>query len=408
VKIELKYMWIRKIIKETNAMKHSYFKILLLLPLFYSTVFAKTCPVKINEILAHTDLPAVDFIELYNPTDQDILLDGWYLSDDENNPALYKIPNNSTISAKGYFAILGDNDDNPDNNNLLPENYYGSAFSLSSHGEKLTLSTPDLNNCHTVTFQDSANNESFGRHINSAGKELFPAQKKSTIKAENTGPRIPDIVISEICYRPALEDAEFIEITNISENTVKFYDPLFPENRWKISGINFTFPENSKIGVDETILVISSKVDIQKFRPLHSIPSHITIYQFTGRLDKYGETISLKYPDKPDEKYIPYIVMDEVSYSFNSPWTADKNAPFTIEKTPIDNFANDPAAWRLSSDALGTPGKIGDNPFADAPDEEVIPENEQSPDEDSSSPGKTGSFPGSTDNSNGCSCILIY
>ncbi|HUT10946.1 MAG TPA: lamin tail domain-containing protein, partial [Thermoguttaceae bacterium] len=35
----------------------------------------------INEVLTHTDLPQVDAIELYNPTDQAIDIAGWYLSD---------------------------------------------------------------------------------------------------------------------------------------------------------------------------------------------------------------------------------------------------------------------------------------------------------------------------------------
>ena len=36
----------------------------------------------INEILTHTDLPEVDWIELFNPTPFDVDLDGWFLSDD--------------------------------------------------------------------------------------------------------------------------------------------------------------------------------------------------------------------------------------------------------------------------------------------------------------------------------------
>ena len=39
------------------------------------------CSILINEILAHTDVPVLDTIELYNPTDQIVDISHWYLTD---------------------------------------------------------------------------------------------------------------------------------------------------------------------------------------------------------------------------------------------------------------------------------------------------------------------------------------
>lgn len=49
-------------------------------------------PVVINEVLAHTDLPAFDSIELHNPNTSIADISGWYLTDDRSQPRRYRIP----------------------------------------------------------------------------------------------------------------------------------------------------------------------------------------------------------------------------------------------------------------------------------------------------------------------------
>src|SRR5204863_4609139 len=43
-------------------------------------------PIRINEILTHTDPPDLDAIELFNPTSSAADLGGWYLTDDGRVP----------------------------------------------------------------------------------------------------------------------------------------------------------------------------------------------------------------------------------------------------------------------------------------------------------------------------------
>ena len=60
--------------------------------------------VVINEVLAHTDPPNLDFIELYNYSRTAVNLSGYTLKD-EDLVHSYTIPNGTTIAADGYLAV---------------------------------------------------------------------------------------------------------------------------------------------------------------------------------------------------------------------------------------------------------------------------------------------------------------
>ncbi len=73
--------------------------------------FLLSAIVMINELMAANTgevmSPATNFdswIELYNPSDEDINLKGMYLSDDPNNLTLWRIPH-GTVPAKGYYVL---------------------------------------------------------------------------------------------------------------------------------------------------------------------------------------------------------------------------------------------------------------------------------------------------------------
>ena len=64
-----------------------------------------TFPVLVTEVLAHTDLPAVDTVELYNPTSTNVNIGGWFLTDNVDVPKKYRIANGTTIPAGGYATF---------------------------------------------------------------------------------------------------------------------------------------------------------------------------------------------------------------------------------------------------------------------------------------------------------------
>ncbi|MCX8107284.1 MAG: lamin tail domain-containing protein, partial [Verrucomicrobiae bacterium] len=61
--------------------------------------------VAINEVLAHTDFPFEDAVELVNLTPNAIDISGWYLSNSASQPMKYRIPNGTVLPANGYLVI---------------------------------------------------------------------------------------------------------------------------------------------------------------------------------------------------------------------------------------------------------------------------------------------------------------
>jgi len=119
--------------------------------------------VLINEILAHTDLPQVDQIELYNITPSVINIGGWYLSDSINNLKKYRIPDNTIINGHGYITI-----DETQFNQLTShaiQNYSGqleqSPITVQSNGHGLvtgdliTITGGDYDSTYEITRIDS-------------------------------------------------------------------------------------------------------------------------------------------------------------------------------------------------------------------------------------------------------------
>ncbi|MCD8494940.1 MAG: lamin tail domain-containing protein [Candidatus Pacebacteria bacterium] len=97
----------------------------------------------INEVLPwHAELP--DLIEIYNPTYQDIILDGMYISD--RSSVLKHQFIDAVIPAQGFLVIQagGSPSDNAD--------YYVSEFSLSKNGEAVYLFDADSVLVHYVEW----------------------------------------------------------------------------------------------------------------------------------------------------------------------------------------------------------------------------------------------------------------
>jgi hypothetical protein len=61
--------------------------------------------VVINEVLARTDLPDIDQIELYNTTDTAVDVQYWYLSDTNDDYFRYQVTEPISIAAGGYLVI---------------------------------------------------------------------------------------------------------------------------------------------------------------------------------------------------------------------------------------------------------------------------------------------------------------
>jgi hypothetical protein len=88
-----------------------------------------------------------DWIEIYNPTDTAVNLDGWYLTDSDANLTKWQFPNGLQIEPGEFLIIFASRkpyEENPLNYPYLDSlGYYHTNFSLEQNGDYLALVAPD-------------------------------------------------------------------------------------------------------------------------------------------------------------------------------------------------------------------------------------------------------------------------
>lgn len=331
----------------------------------------------INEILAHTDPPISDSIELYNPTSADIDIGGWFLSDAGATAKKFKIPVDTVITAGGY-VVFNEADFNPP----LPNSRALIPFALSgSNGDSVWLFSGNgvdatgLEN--HARFDATFNGISMGR-IEGSGGRLVPLANRSLGTINGTF-EISPVVISEVNYHPSLptaaalaieptltqQDLEFIELNNASAITI-------PLENWRLRGEGgFDFAAATNLVVGESLIVVSfdpasglNANRLAAFRQHYGIGTGIRIEgPFTGTLSNSHGLIKLQAPDEPPTGFpllIPRVTVDEVLYDDLAPW-------------PIQADGNGPSLQRLASSTLGdyfdswvaetpTPGDVPQRP----------------------------------------------
>jgi hypothetical protein len=291
---------------------------------------------------------------LYNPTGTNVNLSGWYLTDDSNTPKKFRIPDGTTIPGHGYVFF--------DESQFNTGTGSNTAFAFSSTGESVYLFSSLTNGqltgySHGFEFGAVFNGVAFTRYVNSVGDELLPLENSLTFGATNSGLRIGPIVISEIQYHPLPGEDEFVELFNITSSSVPLFDPVYPTNTWKLSGLGYTFPTNISLGPTQLLLLVATNP--AAFRTKYGVPAAVQILgPVPGALQNNGETLSLQAPDSPNTNMVPYVTIDEVRYNDKAPWPpdADGSGP-SLQRRSAVAFGNDPINWAAASP---TPGRLGD------------------------------------------------
>lgn len=324
-------------------------------------------PILINEALTHTDPPLVDLVELYNPTAATVDIGGWFLTDNRSEPRKYVFPSGTQVPPRGYLVV--------------DANQFGSGpggFNLSSLGEEIWLFSGDGTHltgyAHGFPFEAAASGVSFGRHTDSLGREHFVAQTMNTPGAPNAGPRVGPVVLNEIMFEPpgsppyADHLHEYVELHNLTDQPVPLYDPLYPTNTWRLTGVNFTFPEGVVLPPRGFVLLVTfdpqtDPVSTALFRQRYNVGSQVRLIgPVPGRLANEGERLALYRPDAPQTVpnpfvgYVPYVLVDEVEYRPGPPWPEGAaGTGRSLQKRQPHLFGNDPASWEA---AWPTPGSI--------------------------------------------------
>ena len=100
-----------------------------------------------------------DWVEIYNPTSIPVVLSGYYLTDDLENPKKWAFPD-TTIPSQDFLLVWTDDDDE--------EGSLHTSFKLSKSGEELGLFFDDGNVIESIdafTFGEQETDVSYGRAI---------------------------------------------------------------------------------------------------------------------------------------------------------------------------------------------------------------------------------------------------
>jgi hypothetical protein len=102
-----------------------------------------------------------DWIELYNPSDEDQDISGYFLTDSKKDLTKWKFPDGTTISSKSYLIVWADGDTTQVG---LHTNY-----KLSADGENIVLLTPDQQVINVVEYPATLVEQSWARKPNVTG-----------------------------------------------------------------------------------------------------------------------------------------------------------------------------------------------------------------------------------------------
>jgi hypothetical protein len=265
----------------------------------------------INEFLAHTDLPDLDYIELYNYSGTTLNIGGCVLTDD---PATNKfvIPIGTVIPANG-FAVFYETNLN---------------FALSADGETIYLKNPQNTRVlDAVRFEAQENGVVTGRSPDGAGgpcANTFYRLESQTPGASNSRPAGagPAVVINEIMYDPARDDDndEFIELYNPGTNAVNV-------SKWRLKdAVKFTIPNNTFIPASGYLVIAANAAKLRTNYP--GLTAANCIGDWEGSLRNSGERVALTMPDQIVSTNALgalatntiHIVMDEMTYRDGGRW----------------------------------------------------------------------------------------
>lgn len=261
----------------------------------------------INEVLAHTDLPQVDYIELFNQGTTPLSVSGCILTDDPdtNKFVITSAIGNTIIPGRGFL--------------VLTEAQLG--FSLSSGGETIFFKHPSGRLViDALRFEAQENGVPLGRFPDGAAS--FSRLIVATPGTNNAPLKPVDVVINEIMFDPISGDGadEFVELFNRGTNAVNL-------GGWRLrGGISYNIPNGTTLAAGGYLVIAR---DAARLRTNYAgLTTANCLGNFSGALANGGDRIELNFPDQvtgtnalgqPTTNTIR-IPIDEVRYGPGGRW----------------------------------------------------------------------------------------
>ncbi|MEJ5237733.1 MAG: lamin tail domain-containing protein [Limisphaera sp.] len=291
----------------------------------------------INEILAHTDAPWFDFVELFNYGSGVVDLSHCILTDDPSTNK-FRIPAGTTLPPLGWVSFT--------------ELQMG--FALNAAGETVYLLTPDGSRViDVVRFDAQQNGVSCGRYPD--GAPSFRRLTQPTPGQANARPLTSPVVLNELYYHPISEDddEEFVEVWNRGSQAVDL-------SGWRLrGGISFNFPQGTLLPSAGHLVVARNRTRLLSVHT-NLDPARV-LGDYAGRLGNQRDVVRLQMPDdlvSTNSQGVVitnkiHITVDEVRYRDGGRWArwADGGGS-SLERTDPRVDGNLPEAW-ADSDETG-------------------------------------------------------
>lgn len=120
-----------------------------------------------------------DWIELYNSTDTDMDISGFGISDNLSQPMKYRLPDGTTIAAKGYLVVFCSGNEGMQNGELH------APFGLRSYGEDVVIANRAGRIIDSYSFKNQETDVSMARIPDGAGE--FQSNSQPSPGYPNTG-----------------------------------------------------------------------------------------------------------------------------------------------------------------------------------------------------------------------------
>jgi hypothetical protein len=307
----------------------------------------------INELLAHSDNAAPDWVEIYNTTGDAISLGGWFWSDDEATPMKYRSAAGTVLEGGAYLVLdEAQHFGNEDDAGTL------SAFALSENGETVSLSSAvdDVLTGYEVmvTFPASLRDISLGRHEKSDATFDFVHLVEKTSGAENSGPLVGPVVFNDIFYNPdgGNQLEEYIELKNIGTEALTLENEAGAP--WSFSsGIDFIFPQDIVLAAGGVLIVAK---DVAAFTArFGEMPAGVEVFgPYLGQLSNQGEDLGLGAPGDGSAVPQPLIGVDFVDYESDAPWPSQASGGgFSLTRASDGAYGNDVTSWTAGTPSPG-------------------------------------------------------
>lgn len=270
--------------------------------------------VLINELLAHTDDPLLDYVELYNYSDQPVDISGCLLSDSRSALAsgaitnVFRVPDHTILQPRAFVAFDQD----------------ALGFALEAAGETVFLMNPSRTRVlDTVSFEGQANSVALGR-VPDGAPEFAPLANR-TPGGPNGPRRASAVVINEIHYEPISRQAddEFVELHNPGSNPVDV-------SGWRFTaGIDYRMPAGTTIPGGGFLVVARNRTNLLA-RYDGILTAANTVGDYSGSLANGGERLALSEPElilstndtAQVTTNIAWVLVDEVAYDDGGCWGA--------------------------------------------------------------------------------------